>query len=90
MEVIGEVKGNGQPFDPVGGITIAGYYYFLSGGPDRFELYRHELGNAHDLGGPSIMSFGPNYDPMEVLILILTDRRQIAMKSQIQSSFRAF
>lgn len=77
-----EVRGNGQPFDPVGGITVAGYYYFLSGGPNQFGLYRHQLNNAHDLGTPPIADFGPSYDPMEVLIFILNDRRNIAEKSR--------
>lgn len=78
-----DVQGNGQPFDPIGGITIAGYYYFLSGGPDLFELYRHWWSDIpFDFSTPPIAAFTENYDPIEVLIVILTDRKNIAERSR--------
>lgn len=67
-------------FNPWGGITIHGVYYFLGAGPDLHTLYRHIAGEAHS---DDIGTYGNAFNPMEVLIDILNDRRELAQGRRI-------
>ena len=68
-----------ERFDPWQGTRLHGFYYFVGTFDDVYTLFRQREGD--EVLEP-IGSFGPGFDPIEVFIEILEDRRQIAERER--------